>query len=396
MKAIHYILFAIAGLTSLTVSAQQLITGTFPATSESLLAVRYRNVRNVNTNQSQANFTGIPDLGSNRNNGTRSERSLNYSNTGSYSFSVTYNMVANTLVSLTTINGVTTSNTLTDVSSKLSADGKTNNPAAINLIRLSVRTQTGNSTITVSNLRIDGLRVNGNYGRSSNGGSSEWYATTNLLNNGFTISGTVTLSGNFSNNAEGQRIELSFGYTSQSNAGLLPLGLEDFKVQRTSQGNNLLQWNTLYENNTSHFEIQRSTDEQNYTTVGTVTAVGESNSIRSYTYTDRTAGNTTCYYRLLAKDKDGQQTFSTIVKVKGSNERLTASTLNVSTSQIRLEFQKNAARVIRVLDMNGRVQYQVQSKEQFLYIPVTSFMPGNYVVHIADADGATETKRFVK
>lgn len=396
MKAVSYLLSLIVSTTSLLASAQQLIPGTFPATSESLLAVRYRNVRNVNSNQSQANFIGIPDLGSNRNNGTRSERSLNYSNTGSYSFSVTYNMVANTLVSLTTINGVTTSNTLSDVSSKLSADGKTNNPAAINLIRLSVRTQTGNSTITISNLRIDGLAVNGNYGRSNDGGSSEWYATTNLLNNGFTISGTVTLSGNFSNSAEGQRIELSFGYTSQSNAGLLPLGLEDFKVQRTSQGTNLLQWNTLYESNTSHFEIQRSTDGQNYTTIGTVTAVGESNSIRSYTYTDRTAGNATSYYRLLAKDKDGQQNFSSIVKVKGNDERFTSSVLRVSPSQIRLEFDQNATRVIRVLDMNGRVQYQTQSKEQLLHIPVTSLMPGNYVVHIADADGAIETKRFVK
>lgn len=396
MKAVSLILSVILSATSLLASAQQLIPGTFPAANESLLAVRYRNVRNVNSNQSQANFTGIPDLGSNRNNGTRSERSLNYSNTGSYSFSVTYNMVANTLVSLTTINGVTTSNTLTDVSSKLSADGKTNTPAAINLIRLNVRTQTGNSTITVSNLRIDGLSVNGSYGRSNNGGSSEWYATTNLLNNGFTISGTVTLSGNFSNNAEGQRIELTFGHTSQSNAGLLPLGLEDFKVQRTSQGANLLQWNTLYESNTSHFEIQRSADEQNYTTIGTVTSSGESNTLRSYTYTDRTAGNGTWYYRLLAKDKDGQQNYSGIVKVKGTNERLTSSVLKVSSSQIRLEFHQNANRVIRLLDMSGRVQFQMQSKEQMLQIPVTSLMTGNYLVHITDADGTTETKRFVK
>ena len=396
MKAIKRGLLAIISVTSMVASAQQLIPGSFPSTSESLLAVRYRNVRNVNSNQSQANFTGIPDLGSNRSSGTRSERSLNYSNTGTYNFSVTYNMVANTLVSLTTINGVTTSNTLTDVTSKLSTDGKTRNPASINLIRLSVRTQTGNSAITVSDLRIDGLSVNGNYGRSNNGGNSEWYATTNQLNNGFTISGTVSLSGNFSNSAEGQRIELTFGYTSQANAGLLPLGLEDFKVQRTSQGANLLQWNTLYESNTSHFEIQRSADEQNYTTIGTVTAFGESNTLRSYTYTDRTAGNGTWYYRLLAKDKDGQQNFSSIVKVKGSNERLTSSVLKVSSSQIRLEFHQNANRVVRVLDMNGRVQYQLQSKDQMLQIPVTSLMTGNYVVHITDADGTTETKRFVK
>jgi hypothetical protein len=396
MKAGNFILLAITVLTNLAVSAQQLIPGTFPSTSESLLAVRYRNVRNVNSNQAQANFTGIPDLGSNRNNGTRSEQSLNYSNTGSYSFSITYNMAANTIVSVTTINGTTTSNTLSDVSSRLSADGKTRSAAAINLIRLSVRTQTGNSTISISNLRIDGLSVNGNYGRSNNGGVSEWYATSNLLNNGFTISGTVSLSGNFSNSAEGQRIEFTFGHTTQSNAGLLPLGLEDFKVQRTGQGANLLQWNTLYENNTSHFEIQRSADDQNYTTIGTVNASGESTTLRSYNYTDRTAGSGTWYYRLLAKDKDGQQSFSSIVKVKGNTERLASSLMKVSSSQLRLEFYQNANRVIRILDMSGRVQYQMQSKEQMLHIPVTSLISGNYVVHITDADGTSETKRFVK
>ncbi|MBS4063396.1 MAG: T9SS type A sorting domain-containing protein [Chitinophagaceae bacterium] len=395
MKAMHQCIIAFLMLATHTnVEAQQLLSGSFPGSNELLLGVRYRNVRNSNSNQPQANFTGIPDLGSNRGSGTRTEKNFNYTNTGSYTFSIVYNPSTNTFVSNTTINGTTYSTTFNNVTTRLKADGKSNNPSAINLMRLSVRTQTGNSSIVVSNLTIDGLPVNGNYGRTNGNGNSEWYAATNLLNNGFTISGTVTMSGSFSNSADGQRVEINFGYTTEPGAGLLPLGLADFKVQQTNSGN-LLQWHTSYENNTSHFDLQRSSDEQQFSTIATIAAAGESSGIRNYSYLDRPAESNTYYYRLVAVDKDGKLNVSSLVKIKASTANK-ATILKVSSSVAKLEFEKAGVRTVVLMDFNGRVLQQQTSMESHMRLSVSALNKGSYFIRITDADGSVETLRFIR
>lgn len=398
MKTAKSYLFTLALLAAAVTSsnAQQLLSGTFSGSNELLMGTKYRNVRNVNTNQSDAVYTGIPDLGSNRGAGTRNTKSLNYTNAGSYTFSITYSPASNSFTSTTVINGNSWSSTLSNINLKLIADGKTSNPSNINLIRLKVRTQNGASSIIVSNLVIDGLAINGNYGRTNNGGLSSWYATTNLLNNGFVISGTVTIMGNFANNADGQSVELDFGYTTEPGFGLLPLELNDFKVQQTSNGSNLLTWNTMHESNTSHFEIQRSLDGQNFTTVGKVTAAGESNVLRSYSYADHASNSATWYYRLLNADKDGKQTYSTVVKVKAATTENAATSLFVSTSQARLQFQTAGVRMVRIYNLQGAMQQQIKTNEAVVTVNISNLSSGNYVVHISDENGSAETLRFIK
>jgi len=77
-----------------------------------------------------------------------------------------------------------------------------------------------------------------------------------------------------------------------------------------------LNWQTADELNTSHFNIQRSTDGVSFTTVGKVNAKAGSNQ-NNYSYPDDVAklnsGNV--YYRLQMVDKDGSFTYSKIVYI---------------------------------------------------------------------------------
>jgi hypothetical protein len=136
--------------------AQQLLSGAFSGSQELLVGVKYRNVRNSNSNQSDALYVGIPDLETVRSSGTRNSRSLNYTTAGLFTFSIVYDEASNSVISTTTINGTSISTTFSNVSSKLNADGKSSNPSNINLMRLKVRTQTGASSITISNVVIVG------------------------------------------------------------------------------------------------------------------------------------------------------------------------------------------------------------------------------------------------
>ncbi|HVZ55881.1 MAG TPA: PQQ-dependent sugar dehydrogenase [Chitinophagaceae bacterium] len=97
----------------------------------------------------------------------------------------------------------------------------------------------------------------------------------------------------------------------------LPLKLVYFKGSYEKQGS-VLQWETANENNTSHFEVERSLDGRSFRQIGTVAAAGNSTVNLKYNYTDyeaATQGASILYYRLRMVDLDGAYTYSNIVTV---------------------------------------------------------------------------------
>jgi len=78
----------------------------------------------------------------------------------------------------------------------------------------------------------------------------------------------------------------------------------------------LVDWQTADELNTSHFNIQRSTDGVRFITVGTMSAKAGS-AQNNYTYANEVAGMAPgkVYYRLQMVDKDGSFTYSKIVYI---------------------------------------------------------------------------------
>lgn len=78
-----------------------------------------------------------------------------------------------------------------------------------------------------------------------------------------------------------------------------------------------LDWSTASEQNSKAFHVQRSIDGINFETIAKVDAAGNSNSVKSYTYTDLNAPLVSAYYRLLQEDIDGTSIFSKIVYVNG-------------------------------------------------------------------------------
>lgn len=94
---------------------------------------------------------------------------------------------------------------------------------------------------------------------------------------------------------------------------VLPLTLVDFSGNATGN-KTALQWKTADEVNTAAFEIERSDNGINYTTIGTVKAIGHS--ANSYTTIDEAPVTGINYYRLKMKDLDGQFKISRVITVK--------------------------------------------------------------------------------
>ncbi len=99
-------------------------------------------------------------------------------------------------------------------------------------------------------------------------------------------------------------------------SGVLPLTLLNFDVAKqgaTAQ----LSWQTANEVNTSYFDIQRSTNGIDFTTIGKVTAKGNSGINNNYSFADdvSTAATGKLYYRLKMVDKNGTFSYSRIVYI---------------------------------------------------------------------------------
>ncbi len=376
--------------------AQQLLVGPFSGSVENLLGVRYRNVRNVNANQVQANFTGIPDLGSNRNsplNSTRSDQTLNYGTSGTYSFTVTYDVALNTFTCVTNIGGINFTNVIPNVSGRLTDDSKIATAPTINYFGLTVRTQNSSSTIRVSNLVLEGTPITGAYERNNSNGESSWYTIASSLTNGFVLSGTVTLLGNFANSAESQRIQFFFGNTAAS-GGTLPIVWGGFTAKRTNSFTSALAWNTLQEQNASHFDIERSVDGIRFEKIGSILANGTTGTTTYYSFEDKNASGSLYYYRLAQYDLDGKKTFSSIQRIGNtSKETLVAKNNN----NIVIQFFDNGNKQIRLVNMSGVILKQIRTQNLQLDISLTDLPNGIYIVQIINAESQkTETHKFVK
>ena len=389
------VLLLVISTFSATVNAQQLISGTFSGTVENLLGIRYRNVRPVNATQVQANFTGIPDLSSNRNspaNSTRSDQSLNYGTTGSYTFSITYSPSLNTFVCVTTIGSNSFTNTIPNVSARLSADGKTALATSINYFGLTVRTNNSSSTITVSNLNLDGLPITGTYSRSNNNGESQWYGVYAGLTNGFTVTGTVTMTGSFANSTEGQRVQLFFGNTASSQ-GSLPVTWGEVTAKRLTTSSVQLNWETIQEINASHFDVERSEDGVRFTKIGSVQAVGTTQNRSNYSFTDNAATGSVYYYRLAQYDNDGKKSFSFIAKAGNTTSRTYFAT---SGNSVRVQFFESGTKQIRLMNTNGTLIRQSTISNMQSDIDVSTLAKGVYILQVVDAKGQAEVFRFMR
>jgi len=135
------------------------------------------------------------------------------------------------------------------------------------------------------------------------GGSSPYY------NNG-SVTGTVATGTGFTSFS-------TFGIT--SNITVLPVNLLHFTGNRASNGNNNLNWTTSTEQNNLGFDVQRSTDGQNYSNIAFVKSLapaGNSTSNLTYNFTDVNFRGVEQYYRLRQVDINNQARYSKIVNIK--------------------------------------------------------------------------------
>jgi hypothetical protein len=152
----------------------------------------------------------------------------------------------------------------------------------------------------------------------------------------------------------------------------LPVTLSAFtaSVKGTTVG---LNWQTASENNSSHFILEKSADNQHFVAVATINAAGNSTSTKQYSFTDDKPSyfERDIFYRLQMVDKDGTKRYSSVVSV-----RLKAMATFVKkiypnpiksggTMQVELVTDQEQPVTIELINNNGRkIQQQTSTLQK--------------------------------
>ena len=183
-----------------------------------------------------------------------------------------------------------------------------------------------------------------------------------------------------------------------SGTSTLPVKFIGFNAAR--QNNNvLIDWSTAQEENSSHFDVERSFNGASWTTIGTVTSVGNSSTVQKYAYTDRGVTASVVYYRVKQVDLDGHFEYTVVRSVKMDNGSLEVTVAAGSGNNVYIHFsqQVNANVVIRVSNMNGQVlnQQVVSNPVGQQIINSRSNMTGIHVVTITSEEGLFISKKVL-
>ena len=188
----------------------------------------------------------------------------------------------------------------------------------------------------------------------------------------------------------------------------LPVSLIQFKGEK-KESVNILNWTTTKEINNKGFEILRSVNGSDFTSIGykassaiNGNATGELN----YSFIDNKAPAGNCYYRLRQVDINGKKTNSNIILIKGIKENRIAFTaiypnpVKITLSVI-LSSPSSENLNLLITDISGRTvreqKFFANAGDNQFNINVGNLNTGTYIIKASCNNGCeTAVQKFVK
>jgi|SRR6185312_12514811 len=174
----------------------------------------------------------------------------------------------------------------------------------------------------------------------------------------------------------------------------LPVNLVNFSGTK-KDGANLLQWSTASEQNSSRFEVQRSENGTDFSTIGTVAAAGNSDKVINYQYGDNQLSNASkYYYRLKMVDKDGSTKYSNVIIIKNSTSALSTIYPNPAIDRITINISNNSLLNSRAVisDLNGKVLQTITLTQTATPVNISQYQRGMYIVKFVDGNSVKIVK----
>jgi hypothetical protein len=159
----------------------------------------------------------------------------------------------------------------------------------------------------------------------------------------------------------------------------LPLKLLSFTAKQQTSNSIALNWQTINEVNVSYFNMQRSNNGNEFTSIGKLNA-----SCCSYEFTDplpTSHSPLTIYYRLEMVDKDGSKTYSEIKRVTLNEKTATRNILLFpNPAKALVTIQCAGTKELLIIDNLGRTIKQFNNPTEHQTLNTKQMPKGIYVV----------------
>jgi uncharacterized repeat protein (TIGR02543 family) len=192
-----------------------------------------------------------------------------------------------------------------------------------------------------------------------------------------------------------------FGGAGGSNQPL-PVELLSFTAECANESI-ILKWQTASEFNSSHFDVEKSTDGLNWNTIGQLPAAGNSNELLSYSLEDASKRTNTSYYRLNQVDIDGlQKYYGPISPMCETINHLNGKTIpNPSNNEFWLQISSAEQQKITYLlqDINGTkiLENMVELLPGSNIFPIRETIPaGMYFIILQTEKGQQQVIKHIR
>lgn len=195
---------------------------------------------------------------------------------------------------------------------------------------------------------------------------------------------------------------------STASESTLPVHITEFKGEQYGQ-QNMLSWTTQTEQNNKGFELQRSANGRDFSTLAFISSkasYGNSSLLLLYKYTDVKPLATNNYYRLKQIDIDGRSKTSNTVLLKGAKTNALALSHiypNPAKSSVNVILTAPAATKVNIIvtDLAGKPVMQqaaqLASGDNNLSLNVNILPSGNYIIKAVSANSSLKAvSKFVK
>lgn len=159
-----------------------------------------------------------------------------------------------------------------------------------------------------------------------------------------------------------------------------------------------LNWATAQEQNIKYFEIERSTGDPKFESIGSVTSKGNSANNSHYNFQDPAPPGGANLYRLKIVGIDGKVTYSNIVSVNAINAGWSVSP-NIVQNQLRIisPLTSNEKLHLKILNSQGQqLKSDYLTNRNLINYDVSKLSAGYYILSIQDMKGNSTSLRFIK
>ncbi|MFM2327413.1 MAG: hypothetical protein RIR31_1615, partial [Bacteroidota bacterium] len=188
-----------------------------------------------------------------------------------------------------------------------------------------------------------------------------------------------------------------------TSSGPLPIKVYYLNGAKDNNGNTL-NWKAECSSTEAIFEIERSDDGRRFATINTIVA-SQLRCLQPFSYSDNNIVAGTTYYRIKIIDTDGKITYSSIIKLGGSQQKemmlvriLPNPVSNIAQLNITTIKKDNVE--LAILSLEGKVMYkntvQLQAGSSNISLDVSKLSKGTYFVRGVFTDGQTNSIKLIK